>query len=81
LEELDVSDTNITDASLLAIAQHCHNLVSLAMCGCVRITDAGVKQVMQHCPRLEALGVEACPHVSFRLECEVRRKYLVYAWR
>ena len=56
---------NITDASMIALAQGgCPNLTSLNLCDCKEITDAGVIALAQGCKKLSALNLKFCKHIT-----------------
>jgi hypothetical protein len=75
LEELNLDGMNITDVSLLAIAQHCHNLVLLNVSECREVSDDGVLEIMENCTKLAGLGVLHCLGVPFELRCKIQQNY------
>ena len=56
LTSLDVSACyKLTDASVVAVAEHCPGLMSLIVYECRNLTDASVVAVAEHCPGLPSL--------------------------
>lgn len=65
LSILDVSySENITDASILAVAQHCRMIEMIDISGCVLLTDVAVMALGASCPRVWALKLKLCPLVT-----------------
>jgi hypothetical protein len=63
--EIDGSRSNITDADLQYVAQHCPNLTTLDLGWCQdRITDAGVVALAQGCPQLSTLNLGDCDQIT-----------------
>ncbi|XP_043703540.1 F-box protein At3g58530-like [Telopea speciosissima] len=63
LERLDFSWLiNISDISLLAIAQNCRNLVAIDVTGCELLTGAGIRSFSNH-KSLEVLVLASCYNV------------------
>ncbi len=54
LQSVDLGHTKVTDAGVLALAQHCPQLRTLGL-ERTQLTDAGVLALAQHCPQLLAL--------------------------
>ena len=67
---LDVSDTDVTDATLTQFDRHCPNLRALLLSGCIRLTDTGIAHAAGACGRLSELvvnrGERPQPHFSDR---------------
>eukprot|EP00899_Mesostigma_viride_P008359 jgi/Mesvir1/17524/Mv08778-RA.1 len=59
LRALKLSGTQVTDASVVAIAAHCRQLRRFHL-GYTGITAQSLLAVAQHCPALESLSVENC---------------------
>ena len=59
LETLDISRSElafkVTDVSMLALGERCHNLTELNVTGCHFLTDAGVDWLSGGCTSLTAL--------------------------
>jgi F-box and leucine-rich repeat protein GRR1 len=69
------SCVEVTDDSLIALAQSCLGLKELQLAECAQITDVGVTAVMQGCPRLEKLCVEECTGLTKRMERKINKRY------
>jgi hypothetical protein len=75
LTELDLSRSDATDVTALAIAENCPRLLSLQIFMGNSVTDAGVRAVLQGCPLLHDTDVECAERISHDLRVElVRRK-------
>ena len=62
---LDVSySENVTDASMIAVAQHCRMLEMLDLSGCKLLTDNTFMSFGTSCPRIWALKLKLCPLVT-----------------
>uniref|UniRef100_H3CTT2 F-box and leucine rich repeat protein n=1 Tax=Tetraodon nigroviridis TaxID=99883 RepID=H3CTT2_TETNG len=67
LQRLSLSAlSDITDASLAAVARRCPSLSSLALRRCPGISDRGVAQAAPHLPRLQHLYLSGCHNVTDR---------------
>jgi hypothetical protein len=65
LSILDVSySSNITDASIMAVAQHCRMIEMIDISGCVLLTDRAVMALGACCPRVWALKLKLCPLIT-----------------
>lgn len=53
----------VTDASLIAVSEHCPYLQRMEICG-TKITDVGLKRIAKSCKRIEVLDVSCCAGVS-----------------
>ena len=53
LELLDVSSTEIDDAGLIHVVNHCGRLRRLKISGCSKITDIGIRAIFEICGNLE----------------------------
>ena len=60
----DDTDEGITDASMMAIAEHCSALRKLDLSFCQGMSDAGMIAVAQGCPLLESLELDDCEWVT-----------------
>ncbi|KAF9915165.1 hypothetical protein BX616_006768 [Lobosporangium transversale] len=63
---LDISDTNIDDATLGALGHQCFKLMELDMQGCRQITDQGVRDMLSYPPSTESNEVLA-PYQNYSL--------------
>lgn len=68
LRSLALTQTHITDASLIHIGQsafhHTLNEINLRMC--TEITDDGFLFLLKHCPNLKTIGFIQCPKLTER---------------
>jgi len=64
LRTLNISDTAVSDAGLLALAANCPALEELAVAGCSALGDAGVLAVVGKCAALAALDCRRCGGLS-----------------
>ena len=60
----DDADEGITDASMMAIAEHCSALRKLDLSFCQGMSDAGMIAVAQGCPLLESLELDDCEWIT-----------------
>ena len=58
--------TEISDASLAAVAMNCPSLTSLSLSHCRRITDAGVAKATPYLARLQHLSLSHCENLTDR---------------
>ncbi|XP_018594312.1 F-box/LRR-repeat protein 3 isoform X2 [Scleropages formosus] len=58
--------TDITDESLVSVAQHCRSLRSLHLSHCPLLSDGGVASAAPFLRRLEHLHLAACPLITNR---------------
>jgi hypothetical protein len=49
--------SNITDAAVLALAEHCAGIQSINLGGCSSITDAAVLVLAEHCTGIQSIGI------------------------
>ena len=54
----------ITDISLLAISEGCHDLQSLDIAGCNMISDVGISWLAKGCKSLRRLNFSNCPKIT-----------------
>ena len=70
LNELNVSETDISDEAITAIAENCLSLESLNVAGCWNwntrkgVTDVGITSIATNCPSLNQLNVVGCKSVT-----------------
>eukprot|EP00899_Mesostigma_viride_P018928 jgi/Mesvir1/27036/Mv20735-RA.1 len=57
LERLDVSDCDVSDNGVIALAQHCHELKHLLLSDCKQVTCASIQHIAEGCCHLEQLVV------------------------
>lgn len=61
LREADLGETNITDQSLIVLADHCSKLESLDLEGCQHVTEVGIEYLTKKCQQsLKYLNVKDC---------------------
>ena len=60
LREVDLGETNITDQSLIKLADHCPKLESLDLEGCQHVTEVGIEYLTKHAASLKYLNVKDC---------------------
>lgn len=61
LREVDLGETNITDQSLIILADHCPKLESLDLEGCQHVTEVGIEYLTKKCQQsLKYLNVKDC---------------------
>ncbi|GAB9466195.1 hypothetical protein Gpo141_00003575 [Globisporangium polare] len=66
LRSIDLTHCKITDATLFALAKHCHNLEEVKLSSCSEITDVGVERLLSSCIYLRELDLNNCPLVMDR---------------
>ena len=49
--------SNLTDESIIAIANHCPELAQLCVWDCENLTDESIIAIANHCPKLAQLDV------------------------
>ena len=54
----------ITDAAVIAIAEHCPNLTDIYLTDCRKITDAAVIALVGHCPNLTSIFLTDCRKIT-----------------
>ena len=62
--DIDEADEGITDASMMAIAEHCSALRKLDLSFCQFMSDAGIIAVAKGCPLLESLELDDCEWIT-----------------
>ncbi|RCV36889.1 hypothetical protein SETIT_8G017600v2 [Setaria italica] len=63
LEELDLTDSDLDDEGLKALAG-CSNLSSLKIGICLRISDEGLAHIGKSCPKLQDIDLYRCGGIS-----------------
>lgn len=64
LLEVDLGETNITDQSLMILADRCPKLNSLELEGCQHVTEVGIEYVTKKCQQsLKFLNIRDCFNV------------------
>jgi len=64
LDTLIANECQLTNQSLEAIAQHCHNLHELDVSQSLGITDAGLRALAYGCPELRAVKMIFCGAIT-----------------
>jgi Leucine Rich repeat len=65
LTYIDLSDcTDITDITLLALANSCPNLNYVGLGHCHHITDAGITALVEKCPLLQTIDIQYCCNIT-----------------
>ena len=86
LKKADLSNSNISDASLAAIASN-RELTTLSLIGCKGITDTGIQIIAQRCKkladvRLSSTAISSKGVAALITYCpELTRLLLPYCWR
>ena len=60
--------SEVTDAGVRALAEHCPCLKSVNLVWCSKVTDAGVQALAEHCPCLKSVNLWGCSRVTLSLE-------------
>ena len=55
---------SLTDASVVALADHCPHLISVNFEWCVELTDKSVMAVAEHCPHLTDVTIYFCNQLT-----------------
>ena len=55
---------NITDTSVIAVAEQCAGLKSIDLGGCCNITDTSVVALAEHCPGLTKIDLGYCSNIT-----------------
>jgi len=55
---------DVTDASIIRLAQNCPHLHKLVICKCCRLTSASVLALALHCPMLQLLDASGCSFIT-----------------
>jgi hypothetical protein len=58
------SSSQLTDITLLSIAEHCTGLQSISLSNCRQITDTGLKMVSENCTSLQNLNIVSCNQIT-----------------
>uniref|UniRef100_M4BZN3 F-box/LRR-repeat protein 15-like leucin rich repeat domain-containing protein n=1 Tax=Hyaloperonospora arabidopsidis (strain Emoy2) TaxID=559515 RepID=M4BZN3_HYAAE len=66
LSAIDLTRSNITDATLFALAKHCPLLDDVKLSSCSRITDVGIEALVRSCRRLRKLNLTNCALITDR---------------
>lgn len=64
LEKLDLCKVNISNKSLVAIANNCPNLTELSIESCSNIGDEGLQAIGQRCRKLKSVSLKNCPVIG-----------------
>jgi hypothetical protein len=60
LTHLDLSRTQLTDASLIELSVRCPQLRSLTLLACMNLTSKGIVECLKHAPILQKLDIRLC---------------------
>ncbi|GMF18099.1 unnamed protein product [Phytophthora fragariaefolia] len=66
LRAIDLTQSNITDVALFALAKHCPHLEEVKLSCCSKITDVGIESLVRSCRRLRVLDLNNCALVTDR---------------
>ena len=73
LQELNLSGHNITDKSIIKIAENCNfKLRKLCLDGCVELTNESIKAVAQYCRNLQHLSLSELSLDNLSILCIAR---------
>lgn len=64
LQKIKLSNRNITDRSIIKIAESCPNLRILNLARCDRVTNRSVIKIAENCPDLKELNLSGCYSIS-----------------
>ena len=56
--------SDITNASVIALAKHCPGLTQINLTGCIHITDTSVIALAEDCPELTWISLDGCIHIT-----------------
>lgn len=56
----------VTDRGIIAIANGCSNLDSLAVCRCMQVSDISIEITAKKCQQLQKLYISNCNHITDR---------------
>ena len=60
-----ISDNNVSDATLSAVARKCALLCEINFCGCDRITDEGLRLIANRCRLLIEICLDCCEEITY----------------
>lgn len=66
LRYLDLTQSAVTDVTLVALSQHCRRLESIKLGSCSDITDAGNEALVRSCVNLRELDLNNCAALTDR---------------
>ncbi|TDH69026.1 hypothetical protein CCR75_009640 [Bremia lactucae] len=66
LRAIDLTQSNITDFTLFALAKHCRYLEKVKLGHCSEITDVGIEALVSSCSHLRELDLTNCALISDR---------------
>ena len=64
LKYLSVSNCHLSDATLIALSNHCHSLTTLECSGVSQFTDTGFQALARNCVNLEKIDLEECVQIT-----------------
>ena len=56
--------SNVTDISIVTIAENCKKLTKIFLSGCSQLTDVSILALAKYCPELEEIGWSGCRCIS-----------------
>jgi hypothetical protein len=75
LKKVEFRDhSNLTDATVIAIANKCPNLTSLNLSGCKEITDNAIIHIARKCKLLSTLNLHSCLQITDTSILEIAKK-------
>ena len=60
----DYDDHQVTDHTLLSIAEHCTGIQSISLSKCHEISDTGLISISEHCPNLLSFRIDYCEEMT-----------------
>ncbi|KAL8613085.1 hypothetical protein ACOMHN_035026 [Nucella lapillus] len=70
LEELELGISNVTDADLVELSQHCPNLKALDLTGAKSVGKEALIKLFQSCTRMQSLDLSYCSRLAKEWECQ-----------
>merc|ERR1712086_144750 len=61
---LDATNTNIDDAVIIALAEHCPALTDISVDNCKYLTNSAIIALAEHCPTLISVDVSNCKNLT-----------------
>ena len=76
LKSISLHTSNISDASLIALANNSRELQRIDLSSCHRITPAGMSVLAVECAQIKQITLKKCRNVKHENLLSLRRKYL-----
>ena len=76
LKSISLNTSNISDASLIALAKNSRELQCIELLSCHRITSAGMSVLAVECAQIQQITMRDCRRVKRENLLSLRRKYL-----